>query len=302
MVTNLGWMKQPGVSPLKARAFSYARPSTVREALETFANSGEDASYVAGGQSLVPALALRLQAPQLLIDIAHIEALRGVELQGNWLRIGALTRHCEVLTDPLIARHAPLYHVAAPHVAHPAIRNKGTIGGSISHSDPASEFPAMTLAMGAELELVSRAGTRRVAADDFFIDLFQTAIEPDELLVAIHVPVIRPRHRWAFHELSRRRGDYALVGCGVLAEFSDGQIEQARIVFFSVGNTPLRAGQAEQCLIGKRLDEAAVAAAQALVGGDLDPPEDEHVPPAMKRHLARVLLGRLLGQIMRQDS
>ena len=287
---------------MKARAFSYARPSTVMEALETFANSGEDASYVAGGQSLVPALALRLQAPQLLIDIAHIEALRGVELQGNWLRIGALTRHCEVLTDPLIARHAPLYHVAAPHVAHPAIRNKGTIGGSIAHSDPASEFPAMTLAMGAELELVSRTGTRRVAADDFFIDLFQTAIEPGELLVAIHVPVIRPGHRWAFHELSRRRGDYALVGCGILLEVAGDLIEQARIVFFSVGNTPLRAGQAEQCLIGKRLDEAAVAAAQALVGGDLDPPEDEHVPPAMKRHLARVLLGRLLGQIMRQDS
>jgi carbon-monoxide dehydrogenase medium subunit len=249
----------------------------------------------------VPALALRLQAPQLLIDIAHIAALRGVELHGDWLRIGALTRHCEVLTDPLIARHAPLYRAAAPHVAHPAIRNKGTIGGSISHSDPASEFPAMTLAMGAELEIASRDGARRVPADDFFIDLFQTALEPGELLVAIHVPVIRSGHRWAFHELARRRGDYALVGCGILAEFADDVIEHVRIVFFSVGNTPLRARQAEQSLIGKRLDEAAVAAAQAVVGDDLDPPEDEHVPPAMKRHLARVLLGRLLGQIMRQD-
>ena len=287
---------------MKARAFSYARPSTVMEALEAFAGSSEDASYIAGGQSLVPALALRLQAPQLLIDIAHIAALRGVELQGDRLRIGALTRHCEVLTDPLIARHAPLYHAAAPHVAHPAIRNKGTIGGSISHSDPASEFPAMTLAMGAELEITSREGTRRVSADDFFIDLFQTAIEPGELLVAIHVPVIRPGHRWAFHEIARRRGDYALVGCGILIEFADDLSEHVRIVFFSVGNTPLRARQAEQSLIGKRLDEAAVAAAQAFVGGDLDPPEDEHVPPAMKRHLARVLLGRLLGQIMRQDS
>lgn len=302
MVTNLGWMKQPGVSPLKARAFSYARPSTVMEALETFADAGEEASYVAGGQSLVPALALRLQAPQLLIDIAHIEALRGVELRGEWLRIGALTRHCEVLTDPLIARHAPLYHAAAPHVAHPAIRNRGTIGGSISHSDPASEFPAMTLAMDAELELVSRTGTRRVAADDFFIDLFQTAIEPGELLVAIHVPVIRSGHRWAFREFARRRGDYALVGCGILLEVAGDLVEQARIVFFSVGNTPLRARQAEQCLIGKRFDAAAVASAQALIRSDLDPPEDEHAPPAMKLHLARVLLGRLLGQIMRQDS
>ena len=285
---------------MKARAFSYARPSTVMEALEAFASCGEEASYIAGGQSLVPALALRLQAPRSLIDIAHIAALRGVALQDDRLRIGALTRQCEVLTDPLIARHAPLFREAAPHVAHPAIRNKGTIGGSVSLADPASEFPAMTLAMDAELEIASRDGTRRVPADEFFIDLFQTAIEPGELLVAIHVPVIRPGHRWAFHELARRRGDYALVGCGILAEFSDDRIERIRIVFFSVGNTPLRARQAEQSLIGKRLDAAAVAAAQTVVGDDLDPPEDEHVPPAMKRHLARVLLGRLLGEIMRQ--
>jgi carbon-monoxide dehydrogenase medium subunit len=272
------------------------------EALEAFAGSGDDASYIAGGQSLVPALALRLQAPQLLIDIAHIAALRGVELQGDWLRIGALTRHCEVMTDPLIAQHAPLFREAAPHVAHPAIRNRGTIGGSVSLADPAAEFPAMTLAMGAELEIANRDGVRRVPVDDFFIDLFQTAIEPGELLVAIHVPVVRSGHRWAFHELARRRGDYALVGCGILAEFAGDMIEDVRIAFFSVGSTPLRARQAEESLVGKRLNEAAVAAAQAVVGDDLDPPADEHVPPEMKRHLARVLLGRLLGQIMRQDS
>jgi carbon-monoxide dehydrogenase medium subunit len=286
---------------LKARAFNYVRASTVVEALKAFEEAGDDASYIAGGQSLVPALALRLQAPQLLIDIAHISTLRGVDLQGDWLRIGALTRHHEVLTDPLIRRHAPLYSEAAPHVAHPAIRNKGTLGGSISHADPASEFPAMTLALGAELEIASRDGVRRVPADDFFLDLFQTAIEPGELLVAIHVPVVQPNHRWAFHELARRRGDFALVGCGVLAEFVDDVVKQVRIAFFSVGSTPLRARQAEDSLVGKRLDQAAIAAAQAVVGDDLDPPEDEHAPPAMKRHLARVLLGRLLGEIARQD-
>lgn len=272
------------------------------EALKAFEEAGDDASYIAGGQSLVPALALRLQAPQLLIDIAHISTLRGVDLQGDWLRIGALTRHHEVLTDPLIRRHAPLYSEAAPHVAHPAIRNKGTLGGSISHADPASEFPAMTLALGAELEIASRDGVRRVPADDFFLDLFQTAIEPGELLVAIHVPVVQPSHRWAFHELARRRGDFALVGCGVLAEFVDDVVKQVRIAFFSVGSTPLRARQAEDSLVGKRLDQAAIAAAQAVVGDDLDPPEDEHAPPAMKRHLARVLLGRLLVEIERQGA
>jgi carbon-monoxide dehydrogenase medium subunit len=283
---------------LKARAFRYVRPVTVAEALETFANSGEDASYIAGGQSLVPALALRLQAPEILIDIAHIESLRGIELQGEWLRIGALTRHCEAMTDPLIARHAPLFREAAPHVAHPAIRNQGTLGGSISHADPASEFPAVALATGAELEIANRDGTRRVAADDFFIDLFQTALEPGELLVAIHVPVVRSGHRWAFHELARRRGDFALVGAGILAEFEDDVIKQIRIVFFGVGNTPVRARRAEEILVGRGLNEEAIVAAQAVVGDDLAPPADEQVPPAMRLHLARVLLGRLLGQIM----
>ncbi len=271
------------------------------EALEAF-EGGEDASYIAGGQSLVPALALRLQAPQLLVDIAHIAALRGVELQGDWLRIGALTRHCEVLADPLIRAHAPLYSEAAPHVAHPAIRNRGTIGGSIAHADPASEFPAMTLALGAELEIANRDGTRRVKADEFFLDLFQTAIEPGELLVAIHVPVVGAGHRWAFHELARRRGDFALLGCGILAKFVDGVIEDIRIAFFSVGNTPLRVRQTERGLVGMRLDQAAIAAAQGIVGDDLDPPDDEQTPPAMKRHLARVLVGRLLGQIARQGA
>jgi carbon-monoxide dehydrogenase medium subunit len=285
---------------LKARAFNYVRASTLVEALDAYERAGSDASYIAGGQSLVPSLALRLQAPELLIDIAHIPELRGIELKGSWLRIGALTRHAEVLADPLIRKHAPLYSEAAPHVAHPAIRNKGTIGGSISHADPASEFPAMTLALGAELEIANRDGTRRVRADEFFIDLFQTAIEPGELLVAIHVPVVRATHRWAFQELARRRGDFALVGCGILAEFVDGAVEQIRIVFFSVGNTPLRAWKAEDALMGRVLNQDAIAAAQAAVVHDLDPPEDENVPPSMRRHLARVVLGRLLGDIARQ--
>jgi carbon-monoxide dehydrogenase medium subunit len=283
---------------VKARKFSYARPSTVDEALEAFAGAGDAAAYIAGGQSLVPALALRLQAPELLIDIAHIAPLRGIELQGEWLRIGALTRHCEAITNPLIARHAPLFFEAAPHVAHPAIRNKGTLGGSISHADPASEFPAMALAMGAELEIANREGIRRVAADDFFVDLFETAMQPGELLVAIHVPVVQPRHRWAFQELARRRGDFALVGAGILADLANGLVSGIRIVFFSVGNTPVRARRVEEVLIGRSLDESAVVEAQSAVADDLAPPEDANVPPAMRLHLARVLLARLLNEIM----
>ncbi len=282
---------------LKARAFSYARPATIAEALEMFEAAGEDASYIAGGQSLVPALALRLQAPQALIDIAHIPELRGIALDGGWLRIGALTRHCETLSDPLIAQHAPLFHDAAPFVAHPAIRNKGTLGGSIALADPASEFPAMALAMGAELEVANRSGTRRVPANDYFIDLFQTAIEPGELLVAIHVPVVRSTHRWAFDELARRRGDYAIVGSGILADVQGDRVEDIRIVFFGVGNTPVRAVSAEQGLIGRQLDRSVIAAAQAALSSDLAPPDDEHTPATMRIHLARVLLGRLLSRI-----
>jgi carbon-monoxide dehydrogenase medium subunit len=156
----------------------------------------------------------------------------------------------------------------------------------------------MALAMGAELEIVNRDGSRRVAADDFFVDLFETAMQPGELLVAIHMPVVRAGHRWAFEELARRRGDFALVGAGILAEFADGAVSGIRIVFFSVGNTPVRARRVEEALTGRRLDESAVVEAQAAVGDDLDPPEDENVPPTMRLHLARVLLGRLLGRIM----
>ena len=282
---------------MKARAFSYRRVTTVEEAFEAFAACGDDALFIAGGQSLVPAMALRMHGPRLLIDIAHIAALRGIVLQDGWLRIGALTRHCEMLSDPLIAQHAPLLRAAAHHVAHPAIRNRGTIGGSIALADPAAEFPAMMLALGAELEIVGPDGSRRVAADDYFIELFQTALEPGELLVAAHIPLPDLRHCWAFDELARRRGDFAMVGCGIDGVVDDGRIERIRIAFFAVGNTPVRVRHAEAALIGAAFAPATIAAAQAALATDLTPPEDEQVPAAMRLHLARVLLGRLLGRL-----
>jgi carbon-monoxide dehydrogenase medium subunit len=283
---------------LKAPAFGYQRPETVAAALDAFAAADGDASYIAGGQSLVPALALRLQSPAVLIDISRIEDLRGVWMEAGRLRIGALTRHAEALTDPLIAQHAPLLREAAPHVAHPAIRNRGTIGGSVALADPASEFPAMMLAMDAEIEIAGSEGRRLVPAESFFLDLYQTALEPGEILVALHIPAIGPSHRWAFDELARRRGDYAIVGAGVLAELRDGIVAGIRIAFLSVGPTPLRAKAAEAALTGGVLDVAAIAKAQAALDGDLDPLDDEQVPAAMRRHLARVLLGRLLGRLM----
>jgi aerobic carbon-monoxide dehydrogenase medium subunit len=268
----------------------------VQDALAAFA-SAEDATYIAGGQSLVPALAMRLQAPSLLIDISRLDELKGVSFDGGWLRIGALTRHFETLSDPLVRQHAPLLSEAAPYVAHPAIRNKGTLGGSVALADPAAEFPAMILAHGAEIEIVGSAGIRRVPADAFFIDLYQTALEPGELLVALHVPSVRTSQRWAFDELARRRGDYAMVGAGLLIDFDDQKVGEARIAFLSVGATPIRAKAAERALVGSVLDGEAIRRAQAALEGDLDPPEEKSLTPSMRVHLARVLLGRLLQRL-----
>lgn len=301
MVTNLAsrlmsrWISEE--TAVKARAFSYFRAATIDQALEAHARAGDDARFIAGGQSLVPALSLRLQAPRLLIDITHIDELRGVSREGKTLRIGALTRHCEMLSEPLIAEFAPLLAAAAPFVAHPAIRNRGTFGGSVALADPASEFPAMTLALNAEIEIAGPNGRRRVKADDFFLDLFETALLPGELITAIHVPLFGADQRFAFDELARRRGDYALVGCGLLATCTGHRIDNIRIAFLSVGNTPLRAKAAESALIGSSLDAERIAAAQAALDRDLAPPDSDEVPPAMRLHLARVLLGRLLGRL-----
>lgn len=286
-----------GETAVKARAFSYFRAATIDQALDAHARAGDDARYIAGGQSLVPALSLRLQAPRLLIDITHIDEMRGVRREESYLRIGALTRHCEMLSEPLIAEFAPLLRAAAPFVAHPAIRNRGTFGGSVALADPASEFPAMTLALDAEIEIAGPSGSRRVKADDFFVDLFETALQPGELVIAIYVPLFRADQRFVFEELARRRGDYALVGCGIMAACPGGRIDDIRISFFSVGNTPIRAKGAERALIDSRLDAERIAAAQAALERDLAPPESDEVPPAMRLHLARVLLGRLLGRL-----
>jgi carbon-monoxide dehydrogenase medium subunit len=282
---------------MKAKAFSYLRARTIEEALAAHARGGEDARFIAGGQSLVPTLALRLQAPKLLIDITDIAELRGIRREGELLRIGALTRHCEMLSEPLIGEFTPLLRAAAPFVAHPAIRNRGTLGGSIALADPAAEFPAMLLALDAEIEIAGLSGNRRVRADDFFVDLFETALAPGELVTAIHIPLFKKNQRIAFDELARRRGDYALVGCGMMATFDGAKIEKIRIAFFSVGNIPTRARSAEAMLDGHVLDPARIAAAQTALDQDLAPPDSDEVPPAMRLHLARVLLGRLLGRI-----
>lgn len=283
---------------MKASGFAYFRANSVGDAVAAFRNCEGEARYLAGGQSLLASMNLRLQAPELLIDIAHIGELRGIEIRGSEVRIGSLTRHAEVLSSPIIAARVPLLAAAAPWVAHPAIRNKGTMGGSIALADPASEFPAVALALNARVELHNGDRVRFVDADDFFLDLYETAAEPDEILAAVWFPISGPNARSCFDELARRRGDYAVVGVAIAANFRAEIVEDIRIVFLSVGPTPQRAQRAEAALKGTALGEEDIAASQRALADDLSAAsEDINTSAATRRHLAGVLLRRRLDTL-----
>jgi carbon-monoxide dehydrogenase medium subunit len=270
----------------------------VFEALDTH---GDEARLIAGGQSLVPALNMRLLEPRVLIDINGLAELQGVSERDGMLHIGALTRHAELGRSPLVARAAPLLHRAVPHIAHAAIRNRGTIGGSLAFADPAAELPACVVALGGTLETISRRGTRRIPAGDFFKGLYETALAPDELIAAVLVPVAPPGTATAFLELARRRGDYAMVGLAAQARLDDGVARDLSLVFFGVDTRPVSALAAVRALEGKPL-LAQAAAAQAALAEDLDPPEDLHGSGATKLHLARVLLGRALRALVEDGA
>lgn len=282
---------------MKFPEFDYLRVDNLSDALAAYEAADGEGVYLAGGHSVMPSLALRLQAPAILIDIAHIEELKGVSIQDDWLRIGALTRHVEIAEHPLIRQHAPILAQAAPYVAHPAIRNRGTIGGNLALSDPASEFPAVIRALRARLEIVGPTGVRYVEADDYFIDLYTTVIEPGEILRSILVPSHQENSVYAFDELVRRRGDYAMVGLAIQGIYEQKKVNDISIVFCSVGNIPMRAVTVEKHLVGSGLDEEHISSALRLLGEDIAPADDPHLPADVRLHMARVLLGRLLRRI-----
>ena len=271
---------------LKAPRLAYLRASSLAQVFDALAEHGEEARILAGGQSLVPALNMRLSEPRMLIDINPIAALAGIEQRGTMLRIGALARHSAVGASPLVARLAPLIHQAIPHIAHPAIRNRGSFGGSLAQADPAAELPACVVALDAVLHLASRRGERRVAAREFFRGLYETALAPDEILTAVDIPAAPAGARSVFLELARRRGDYALVG--LAAEARPGGL---RLVFFGVGGKPVEA-PAAAAVLAAGFGAERIAAAQAALAQDLDPAGDLQADGATKLHLARVLLGR----------
>jgi aerobic carbon-monoxide dehydrogenase medium subunit len=285
---------------MKASAFAYARATSVANALDLLASHGDRAKVLSGGQSLMPAMNLRLISPELIVDIGELSELRGIAVRGETLAIGALTRHVELLKSPDIATHAPLLAEAVTHVAHPAIRNRGTIGGSLAHADPASELPACMLALGATIILCGPGGERRIAAAEFFTGIYETALAPQELLVAIELPIAEKGSAHFFHEFARRHGDYAIVGLAAQAKIEGGQFSDLRLGFFAVGDRPALAKAAAR-LIGVGVTPAVLAEASTALDAELDPQEDQQASPEMRRHLAKVLLRRgaatLLGRL-----
>lgn len=282
---------------MKASAFSYARATSVSNALELLAAHGDRAKVLSGGQSLMPAMNLRLISPELLVDIGELAELRGIAVTGGVIRIGALTRHAELARSSEIAAHAPLLTQAIAHVAHPAIRNRGTLGGSLAHADPASELAACMVALNAVIFVRGKAGERRIAAEDFFTGIYQTALSPEELLVAIELPVAPKNGAHFFHEFARRQGDYAIVGLAAQAIVEQGAFADLRLIFFAVGDRPLLAKAAKK-LIGIEVTPDVLSGACLALGEELDPHDDQQASAAMRRHLAKVLLARCVSALL----
>jgi len=277
---------------LKAPAFAYAKPRSLAQACALLDERGEGARVLAGGQSLVPMLNLRVAAPELLVDITGIESLRGISVGADTLSIGALTSHREVEQSGEVARHAPLLAQAAPHIAHVAIRNSGTFGGSIALADPAAEWPACCLALDATIVTISKAGKRRIPAREFFKGLFSTDLKPGELITAVEIP-LAPNHRSVFLELARRRGDYAIVGIAAMAKVEGGKLYGVRLAYLGGGDRPLLAKGAMKAAEGK----PPVAELGTELAGDLSPMADLENTARTKLHLANVLARRALAAL-----
>lgn len=277
---------------MKPAPFAYAKARSVEDAVQLLAEHGDGAKLLAGGQSLMATLNMRLSQPDILIDLNGIPGLDGIALHGGDVAIGALVRHAAAARSDVIAKHAPLIALAMPHIGHPAIRNRGTIGGSIAFADPAAELPACFLALGGAAEIAGKGGGRWVKADDFFKGLYETAIGADEMLTAIRLPVATPEMRYGFAELSRRHGDYALAGLAASARADGAGLKDVRLAYFGVGLMPVRARGAETALAAGDIDAAVKA-----LGTDLDPPDDIQETGAVKTHLAGVLLRRVAAQL-----
>lgn len=280
---------------MKAPPFAYIRASSLGEVYGLLKAHGDSAKLLAGGQSLLAALNMRLSSPELLIDITRLPGLSGIAVRDGTVTIGALTTHAAIERSPEIRRHLPLLAQAAPHIAHAAIRNVGTLGGSLALADPAAEWPACCVALDAQFVIGGKTGTRRVAAREFFKGLYATALRPGEVLTHVEIPIIGPEYRSAFVELAQRRGDYAIVGLAAVAKVARGALSDLRLAFLGVGSASVLARRAMASMDGKRTSDAAAAA--GALAQDLDPARDLYSSAATKMQLARVLTGRALAAL-----
>jgi carbon-monoxide dehydrogenase medium subunit len=283
---------------MKAPRFAYARPETLPEALALLAKHGSEAAILAGGQSLMPMLALRMTQPGLLIDINRIAGLDGITVCDTTLVLGARMRHAAALGSPLVRTHAPLLVQALAHVAHPAIRNRGTFGGSLALADPAAELPACAVCLGARIVTASQRGEQSHAAEGFFHGLYATALMPEEMLVRVEIPLRDADWRFAFQEVARRHGDFAIAGVAVAARLAGGRIVECRIAYCGVEPVTRRLAGVEAAVAQGATGEAL----RAVLGTALDPMSSAEAPAGYRRHLAGVLLDRALRLIAKEPA
>jgi carbon-monoxide dehydrogenase medium subunit len=282
---------------MKPASFDYAAPASLEEALSLKTQHGSEARFLAGGQSLIPAMNFRLAQASLLVDVNGLRELDFVGMEKGELRLGAMVRQRRLERDPLVKKHAPLLYQTMPFVAHPQIRNRGTLGGSLAHADPAAELPVVAVALEARIRLQSGKGSRWVGAEAFFTSLFTTDIDSDEMLVEVALPPAPPRTGTAFIEFARRRGDYALMGVAAVVTLDEqGICRSVRLVYLNAGEKPVHAGRAAQSLLGQAPEPQLIEAAAAAADSEIEPMGNVHASPAYQRHLARVLTRRALAQ------
>ena len=281
---------------MKPAPFEYYVPDSTEQALDLLREHGEDAKLLAGGQSLVPAMNFRVVQPRVLIDLNRVAELQFIQEKDDTLQIGAMTRERELEFDPAIAKRTPLLAEVMPHVAHPQIRNRGTLGGSLANADPAAELPVIMLALGARLKVANADRERWVEAQDFFAGMFTTDLASDEMLVQIEIPSIGPWTGWSFLEVAPRAGDYALMGVAAQVTLDEnGNCKQARLVYLNAGEGPMDAKEAAKSLEGETLHDQIIESAAALASEkEINPFGNIHASPEYQRHLAHVLTKKVL--------
>jgi len=279
---------------MKPAAFDYVAPNSLEAAVEALAATNGDGKVMAGGQSLMPLLNFRMTRPSTIIDLTHIAGLSFIELRDNAVAIGAMTRHAELEFSKLVAARLPVMAAAMPHVAHLAIRNQGTIGGSLSHADPAAELPMLAVFYEATIKVQGPGGRREIPAEEFFVSALTNCLEPDEIVFEIEFPVLTSHTGWAFEEVARRFGDFALACIAVSIALRDGRIADARVAAMGVADTPLRLRQAEDALRGGQVGPGSAAEFAEVVRSCLSPADDIHVSAEYRRHLIGALAEKAL--------